>query len=277
MTILVVCMDLLREAAARRWIVVLMVAVTGILATIGLALQMEVVDGALAATALFGEPMGEDIRSVDIALRPIFLAASQIIFYGGTILGILLCAEFGPNLLSEGRIEHLLALPVRRAELLAGTLLGVLALSAAGCLYGTCGLTLILGFKTGYWTSNLILSGLLAIASFGTIYTAMLVAALFVRGTSFSAAVGAGLLIIGIVASHRAELAGLFIPGVGRLLFELSTAPFPRISQIGTLAGDLAQTKPIDALLLTRLVLHQLVFGAAVFAFGVWRFEKKDF
>ena len=88
------------------------------------ALRLEVVDGALAATRLFGSDLGTDIRAVDVALRPVFRIAAYLVFYGGLILGILSSADFGSSLLTPGRIGHLLAQPVRRWELLVGTWLG---------------------------------------------------------------------------------------------------------------------------------------------------------
>ena len=107
-----------------------------VLLFLGLALRLEVVDGALAATRLFGAALDTDVRSVDVALRPVFQAAAYAIFYGGLAFGVLACADFGPSLLAPGRIEHLLALPVRRPELIGGTFLGVLLLASCGALYG---------------------------------------------------------------------------------------------------------------------------------------------
>ena len=277
MTALVVAIDLLREAAARKWFLALGIATTLALIVVGAALRLEVVDGALAATRFFGSSMDSEIRAVDVALRPVFEAAAYLVFYGGAGFGVLACAGFGPSLLAPGRIEHLLSLPVRRHELLGGTLLGVIALSLIGALYGTGGLTIILGVKTGYWTPRLIVAGLLASLSFASIYAAMLSAALFVRSAPLAGAVGGFLLAAGIAAGHRAELAALFEPGAGRWLFEVVTAPLPRLSAIAEAAGDLAATRAVDLPALARLLTGQVVFGLAAFALGVWRFERKDF
>jgi hypothetical protein len=120
-------------------------------------------------------------------------------------------------------------------------------------------------------------AGLLASLSFASIYAAMLSAALFVRSAPLSGAVGGALLAAGIAAGHRAELAALFEPGAGRWLFEIATAPLPRISTIAEAAGDLAATRAVDGAALARLLAGQAVFGLAAFALGVWRFERKDF
>ena len=93
-----------------------------------LGLRLEVVDGALAASRLFGGAVGGGIQAVDVALRPLFTGVAYVVFYAGLAFGVLACADFAPTLLAPGRIEHLLSLPVRRAELVVGTFLGVLAL-----------------------------------------------------------------------------------------------------------------------------------------------------
>jgi Cu-processing system permease protein len=277
MTVWVICIDLLREAAARKWFIAVGIAVTTVLVTIGFALRMDVVDGALAASRLFGEPVGSEIRAVDVALRPLFAAAAYMVFYGGSLLGILLCAGFGPSLLSPGRIEHLLSLPIKRAELLAGTFLGVFAMASICAMYGTGGLTLILGYKTGFWTWNLIIAGLLAIASFGTFYAGMLLSAVAVRSASLGAFTGVSLLLLGIVAGNRTQIAGLFEPGVWRTVFEGVTAPLPRVSQIGAIAAEIARSQSIDGRLLAKLLVGQGVFAAALLALSVFLFERKDF
>ncbi|MGZ3458232.1 MAG: hypothetical protein ACXU86_06945, partial [Archangium sp.] len=63
----------LREAASRKFILAFLLGVTAVLVTLALSLRIEVVDGALAASRLFGEVMDTDIRAVDVALKPVFL------------------------------------------------------------------------------------------------------------------------------------------------------------------------------------------------------------
>jgi len=275
--ILAVAADLLREALSRRWFLALGVAITLVLAGIGLALRVEVVDGALAATRLFGSQVGGEIRAVDVALRPVFQAAAYVIFYGGLPFGILACADFGPRLLAPGRIEHLLALPLRRPELLAGTFLGVLLLASAGALYGAGGLSLILGIKTGVWTPRPLVAALLGSATFAAIYGAMLATAVFVRSSALSAAVGFSLFVAGIVAGQRSDLLAVFDPGVGRQLFALITLLLPRVSALGGAAGAIAGSAPVDAGAVGSLLAGLGVFSLATLALAIWRFEQKDY
>jgi Cu-processing system permease protein len=277
MTAIMVAGDLLREAAARRWFLALGLALTGLLLLLVTSLRLEVVDGALAASRLFGKPLDHSIQAADVALRPVFLAASQFVFWGGLGFGVLSCADFGPALLSPGRIEHLLSLPVRRWELLAGTFLGVLALAMAGAVYASAGLVLVLGAKTGVWTGWPVVSAVLSALAFGSIYAGMLAVTVWVRSAALSAAAGASLVALGLLATHRTALLDLMGQGPGRALFAGVTAVVPPLGKLADAAGALAASAPLAPGGLVRLLAGTVAFAGALLAVAVWRFERRDF
>ena len=238
MKALVVTQDLLREAMSRRWFLALGASITLVLLVLGLSLRLDVVDGALAATRLFGRTLRTDIRSVDVALRPVFKAASYLIFYGGLLFGVVACADFGTSLLAPGRIEHLLALPVRRWELLLGTFLGVLALSLTGALYGASGMLVLFWAKTGVFTLRPLVSAALASVTFAGLYGAMLATAVAARSAS------------------------LFLP---------------RVSTLADAAADIAGSQSVDLGALASQLFGLFVFGMAALSLGIHLFDEKDF
>lgn len=276
-TVLRVAADLLREAASRKWFLALGLGITLLLVVLGFALRMEVVDGALAASKLFGFALGHTIRSADVALRPVFMAATFITFYGGILFGIVACADFGPQLLSPGRIEHLLSLPVRRWQLLIGTFLGVMTLAVLGSLYGATGFTLILGVKTGVWTWKPIAAALLCGLAFSAIYAVMLLAALVVRSAALSAAAGLILYVLGIIAGNRNEMSPLFEEGPARQSFRAVTAVLPRLSMLAEGAADFAAGRPIGVKSFESVLLGVAVWAIAALFVSIYRFEQKDF
>ena len=272
-----VAADLLREARSRKWFLAVGGAITLLLVVLGLSLRLDVVDGALAATRFFGKDLGSAIGGVDVIFRALYRAVAYTIFYGGSVFGILACADFAPSLLSPGRIEHLLSLPVRRWELLLGTFLGVFAIAVLGALYGASGLVVLLGVKSGFWSFRPLWAALLAGAGFATVYAAMLTSALFVRSAALSAAVGGILFGLGVVASYRAHLTRMFEPGLGRTAFRAVTAVLPRIATLADAAAQIAATGTFDHRALGNLLGGMAFFTASVLGVGIWRFDRKDF
>jgi Cu-processing system permease protein len=277
LSVLHVARDLLREARARRWTLALVLAATLGLLLVAFGLRLEVVDGALAASRFLGARVNGDIRPADVALRPLFDAVAHLVFYGGTLFGVAACSDFAPALLAPGRIEPLLALPVRRAELLLGTFAGVLALVLAGSLYAGGGLAVVVWVKTGVLGVAPVAAALLAAVAFSAIYAVMLLAALAVRSPALSALAGFTLWILGIVASHRAAIAPMFSPGPGRSLFLAATAPLPRISALGSAASRVAQGGALDAVALAAPIAAAVAFALAALSLAVAIFERRDF
>jgi Cu-processing system permease protein len=274
---LTIAIDLLRQAILRKWFIALGLLVTLVLVLIGASLRMDVVDGALAGTRLFGKVMGGEIAAVDVVLRPVFSAATYVIFYGFSAFLILACSDFAPALLAPGRIEHMLALPVRRIELLAGTYLGVLALATMAALYGAGGLCVLLGVKTGVWTFRPVLAAVLTSVGFATIYAGMLVTALLVRSAALSAAVGGVLFILGIVAGQRDRILTAWSEGVTRTVFALLTGLLPRLSTLGRVAADLAGGQAVGWGGFVALLGGFVLFVLGALALAAWIFERKDY
>jgi len=275
--VLAIARDLLAEARSRRWVLAFLGGATLLLAAVAFGLRFEVVDGALAATRLFGGDLKSDVRSVDVALRPLFVATSYLVFYCGLVFGVVATADFAPALLAPGRIEPLLALPVRRWQVLAGTFLGVEALVLAAALYGGAGVALLLWLKTGVANAGPLVAAASAAVAFAPIYAAMLTAALGVRSAALSGGAGLLLLVAGVVAGNRAAVAELFQPGASRSVFLGVTSLLPRLSALAKVAAAASESRPVPGGPLLALVAGTLAFALAVLALGVDRFERRDF
>lgn len=266
--------DVLVEATSRKWVLALAIGITLVLGVFAAFLKLDVVDGALAASHLFGDLLSNEIRSVDVALRPVFSVISVVLFWAGTVLGVLITADFAPSLLAPGRVEHLLSQPVRRADVVLGLWLGVMVLSLAANFYGALGVVLILGVKTGYFTAAPLLASLAGCLCFGAVYATMLTAALFVRSAALSAVVGGLVCAAGIVASQRQVIAAALEPGLVRILFNAVSSVWPRIVDASLLAAGLAGGEEAGGL--AQVLLGHALFAAAMLLVGLWWFEGKD-
>ncbi len=276
-SIVSVARDVVREAFARRWVLGLMVMITAVLTFSGLGLQLEVVDGALAAFSIFGNTTETDIRAVDVAMRPLFEAAAYVVFYVGVAFGIVAFSDFGPNLLAPGRIEQLLSMPIRRSTLIIGTYAGVLFVALVAVLYGAGGFALILAYKVGSFSHQLIAAGLVAWVGFAAVYGAMLSSCVLVRSSALSAAIGFALFVGGIVASYRYELEPALQEGPVRTAIGAVLSILPPLASLATDAATLAGQGPLSTDDFVARLAGTVVFAAGVLGVGLWRFEGKDY
>jgi Cu-processing system permease protein len=272
-----VAWDLLLEAGRRRWFLALFGAITLVLVVLGLSLQLEVVDGALAGSRLFGQVLLKDILMGQSVLGAVYFGVAITAFYGGALFLCVACSDFAVELLAPGRIEHLLSLPVARWQLLLGTFLGVVVLAAAAVLYGSVGLTLLLGVKSGLWSWRLVQGSAIGWVGFAALYAAMLGTAFFVRSAAASAAAGIATLVLGVLASNREAVAAALSAGPGRWVFRALVMPFPRLGDLGLASAYLAMGRPVDAGVTARLLLGCLLFAAALLSVAAWRFDREDF
>jgi ABC-2 type transport system permease protein len=269
--------DVLREARSRRWVLALAAGTTLLIVLAALGLELEVVDGALAASRFFGSPFRHDIRPADVALQPLFEGISYVVFYGGIVLGVLSCADFAPALLAPGRVEHLLSLPVRRAEIVVGVFLGVEALVLCGALYGGVGLSLVIWVKTGVLGWGPVASAACAAVGFTGVYAAMTLSAVLVRSAALSGVAGGLVFLAGVVAGYRIELAPLFSAGPSRAAFLVVTAPLPRLSTLSSVGDRVAAAAQLQLAPVVALMGGTLSFALALLVIAVVVFERRDF
>lgn len=272
-----VALDLLLEAARRKWFLGLFGAITLVLLILGFSLQLDVVDGAIAGSKLFGAVFSNEIVTANRVMSALFTATAYVSFYGGAFFLAIACSDFAPELLAPGRIEHLLSLPVARWQLLFGTFLGVVTLAALGTFYGAGGLTVLLGVKTGIWNPRLLLGSAVGWIGFCSLYSVMLTANFFVRSAALSGALGIVTLILGIFASFRESIAVTMTEGVGRTVFSWAMLPIPRLGTLATVSAHLAASDPVEGEMVGRLLAGCLIFSVALLSVAAWRFERKDF
>lgn len=277
MMLFTVFANTLREAVARRWVLALAMGISAGLLAMALLLRMTVADGVIAGISIVGRLVQADVMTADAALAPILTFCAQTIFYGVTLVMVLATADLAPLLLAPGRIELLLAMPVRRWELLFGTYLAVVALAAAAALYGAAGVCLMIGVKSGIWTAGPLLAAAFGAIGFAAVYAGMTVVALVARGAAMSAFAGLILFALGIVAGLREEIASLLGDGMVRAAFGLALRLPPPLSTLSARAASLAAGERLSAIALLVPILHVLLFTGGTLALAHWIFARKEY
>jgi len=283
MTLFHIAADVIREAAGRRYLA----AVFGLIAfaqiVLALALDLDVVEGAIVASKFFGNTVGGGNGSsagavaAEDHLRPMFRFLSTAVYHLGMLFGVVATGDIAVKSLSPGRVELLLSLPVRRWQALLGIFIGVGGIALAGTVFAVGGFAAVLFWKAEYVTAAPLWGALMAVLGFLVVYSAMLLATSTVRSAALASGVGVVVYLLSMVADEREEVRSWFTAGWGRELAGWLIAPLPRLRTLGKVGRDLAVGEPLDVEMLAPAALAAVAFGAACLVGAVLQIERKDY
>lgn len=277
MKVLLIAQYILAEAFSRRMIVVVIGAILLGLIGLSLALDLEVVEGSLAAVKLFGKGMENGNTRVDVVMFHIFQTVSLLIFHMGVFLGIIATGALAIEILSAGRVELLLSLPVRREEIIVGTFLGVVGITGFGLVLALGGFSGVLFFKANYFSAGPIIATVMGLLAFMCVYSWMLAVSIVSQSVPLTLTSGFVIYLMCNLSSTRESIMSVFPPGWKRSIVDYFFRPFPRFSELSTWAAQAAGGQwhfsdcPVD------LIIGAMTFSAAGIILALALFSRKDY
>ncbi|MCO4762433.1 MAG: ABC transporter permease subunit [Myxococcales bacterium] len=282
MTVLHIAFDVVREAVARRHLAVVFALIAVAQITLAMALDLDIVGGAIVASRLFGsiaeQPSATGGVSVgaEEQLRPVFRVLVGAVYHLGVLFGIVATADIAVKSLSPGRVELLLSLPVRRAELLLGTYLGVALIALAGSIFAVGGFSAVLFWKAGFATTAPFFGALMAVLGFAIVYSAMLLATTVARSAALASGVGLAVYLLSVIADDREEVRSWFTAGWGREVAAWVIAPLPQLRTLGRIGRDIAGGQAFDGAQLAAAAAAAAAFAGACLIAALWQVERRD-
>ena len=277
MTILHVARDVVREAFASKLMLLLFAAIAALLLLLTFSLDLDVVDGALAGSRLFGKATGNSIVPVDVFLRPAFQALAWVTFYVGLLFGIVVTADFAPRLLQPGRVELLLALPVRRYEVVLGLFAGVATLCALATAVATGGVSLVLFVKAKTFTVAPVAGAAMAMVGFCSIYAVMLATGTLVRSAAVSAGAGLFLYALGLATGAKNTFLLWTTNKVVRTVVDVVLTPLPNLQALADVGAGVAAGEKVALAAVLPVVGGAFAFAAFAVLVACAVVQSKDY
>lgn len=264
--------DTFRESLARKIFWGFAGCSTALMLFLLFVLQIDLVEGSLAAVQLFGHTGTADVEElVDDA----FGGIAAFLFTAGLFLAIFAAAGLIPTIFEPGRIELLLSKPVSRTRLLLGKYVGALAVVGLHIAYLVVGVWAILGWKTAVWRWEFLWAGALALVAFGVMLSVVTLVAVWSQSMVLSTMVAYVTLLISALTSQHDQFARLLDHEWQRELIASVHAALPKVFEMGDLARRLVVGREIEGL--ASPLGTSVAFAAVLLAAGVWLFERKDF
>jgi ABC-2 type transport system permease protein len=275
--------DVMREAAARWTLIAYFCLSTIFIIIFASAVNLDIVNGALAGAKLFGKDV--QMHGNDISIEKLVLGFesgfSAVLYLMGTFLAIFATAHLVPRLQEKGTIDLYLSRPVRRVSLLMSRYIAGLILAATNLIYLIGSIWLIVIWKTHVVHPRFLLGGIVILFVIAALLAFAFLVGVVTSSTAVSIMSTYGIFFFGtLLAAHDRMAAAVSKEWQAALIQSLYWA-LPKTAELGQavvafVSGDLAPQRLAEALRPAPFVSTG-IFSIVCLVLASWLFQRKEF
>lgn len=270
---LVLMRDTFREAGLRWVFWGLFGLSTSMLLFFLFLMRIDVVQGAMATVALFGQTEAKAVE-VTRLVRQMHAGVSVFFYMFAMFVAVFASATLIPAALERGRVELLLAKPVRRWQVLLARYGANLLVVALNNCYLIFGVWLIFGWKAGVWNVAFLHAILTTTFMFAVLLTVVTLVSVFSESAALATMITFGLMVTSPVLAQHKMMMKLLGSEWSRRAWMAVYQALPKFFDVGRLNTDLVLGRPVES---WAPIWTSAAFGLVVLAAAVFWFEKRDY
>src|SRR6266566_2373597 len=170
-----VYLDTFQESFRNKMFLFFFLVSSLVIGSIGLALNMDAVNGVMRGVTFFGSELRVPAFTVKQWVESFQSGLAMIIGTFGLFLALMATSALFPQMLQKGSIDLLLCRPIPRWRLITARFVGGAAIMAFNAAYLFLGVWTVLGLKSGIWNQGFPLSTTLAIFGFAILFSVVMV------------------------------------------------------------------------------------------------------
>lgn len=274
--------DVFREAAAR-WTLIAYFALSSLFILIfALAVNLDIVNGALAGAKLFGQSVNLRGQSIDMDRLVLGFESgfSGFLYLVGTFLALFATAHLVPRLQEKGTIDLYLSRPVGRVKLLFSRYCGGLLLATVNLVYLIGSMWAIIIWKTRVVHPRFLLGGATILFTSAALMAFTFLVGVVTSSTGVSLMAAYAIFFFSaLLAAHEKIAAAMSSEWAAGLVHGLYWV-LPKTAELGraTVAQVAGKTLPgVAGADLFGVYGSTALFGILALALANWLFSRKDF
>lgn len=274
--------DVMREAAARWTLIAYFFLSTIFLIIFASAINLDIVDGALAGAKLFGQDVVvRDEISIEKLVLGFESGFSAILYFLCTFMAIFATAHLVPRMQEKGTIDLYLARPVSRTKLLLTRYLAGLLLAATNIVYLMGSIWLIVMWKTGVVHPRFFLAGAIILFVIATLLAFAFLVGVITSSTAVSIMTTYGLFFFALMLVAHDRIAAAVSKEWQAWLINTLYWVIPKTAELGQavvafVAADNAPERLSRVLTLSPF-LTTAAFAVGCLILASWVFNRKEF
>jgi len=274
--------DVMREAAARWTLIAYFFLSTIFIIIFASAINLDIVDGALAGAKLFGKEV--DAPS-SISLEKLVLGFesgfSVFLYFICTFLAVFATAHLVPRMQEKGTIDLYLSRPVSRVRLLLSRYVAGLILAGSNVLYLMLSIWLIVGWKTHVLHPRFLLGGTIIFLIIAVLLAFAFLVGVATSSTAVSIMTSYGIFFFGLMLAAHDKIAAAVSKEWQATLINGLYWIFPKSAELGqavvAFVGGDEMPERVLRVLTPAPFLSTALFGIVCLILASWLFTKKEF
>jgi len=274
--------DVMREAAARWTLIAYFFLSTIFIIIFASAINLDIVDGALAGAKLFGKEvdMRESI-SIERLVLGFETGFSVFLYFLCTFLAIFATAHLVPRMQEKGTIDLYLSRPVSRVKLLLSRYIAGLILAGSNVIYLMGSIWLIVAWKTHVLNPKFLFAGSIIFLVIAVLLAFAFLIGVVTSSTAVSIMTTYGLFFFGLMLAAHDRIAAAVSKEWQATLIDSLYWIFPKTAELGqavvAFVGGAELPERVLGVLTPAPFLTTAAFGVGSLILASWLFTRKEF
>ncbi|HUP61478.1 MAG TPA: ABC transporter permease subunit [Thermoanaerobaculia bacterium] len=275
--------DVMREAAARWTLIAYFCLSTLFIIIFASAINLDIVDGALAGAKLFGKEveMGGNEISIEKLVLGFESGFSVFVYFVCTFLAIFATAHLVPRMQEKGTIDLYLSRPVGRVKLLLSRYIAGLILAGSNVVYLMGSIWLIVAWKTQVFNPRFLLASSIIFLVIAVLLAFAFLVGVVTSSTAVSIMTSYGIFFFGLMLAAHDKIAAAVSKDWQAFMIESLYWIFPKSAELGqaviALVGGDEMPERVLRVLTPAPFLTTAAFGAGCLILASYVFTRKEF
>jgi ABC-type transport system involved in multi-copper enzyme maturation permease subunit len=273
--------DVMREAAARWTLVAYFLLSTIFILIFASAINLDIVDGALAGAKLFGKQVEvSGTMSIEKLVMGFESGFSGILYVLCTFLAIFATAHLVPRMQEKGTIDLYLSRPVSRAQLILSRYVAGLILAGSNVLYLIGSIWMIVAWKTHVFHPRFFLAGAVILFLIATLLAFAFMIGVVTSSTAVSIMATYGVFFFGVMLAGHARIEAALskewqAAGIKFLYWIMPKTAELAAAVVAYVAGPQLHNEMLK--ITAAPFISTAIFGLVCLVLASWLFQRKEF
>ncbi|HET7711207.1 MAG TPA: ABC transporter permease subunit, partial [Thermoanaerobaculia bacterium] len=269
--------------AAARWTLIAYFLLSSLFILIfAFAINLDIVDGALAGAKLFGQEVQMDgSMNIEKLVMGFESGFSGFLYFLCVFLAIFATAHLVPRMQEKGTIDLYLSRPVGRVRLLLSRYVAGLVLAGANIVYLIGSMWLIVGFKTGVFHPRFLMAGVIILFVVATLLAFAFLVGVITSSTAVSIMISYATFFFGFMLVGHDQFAAAVSKEWQAALIHTLYWIVPKSAELFGAVVSFVAEKELPRQLASAHTptpfLTTAAFAVVCLSLASWFFQRKEF